>query len=119
MSKNETLAMIIAEAKERRNGLPEETFMNRITIVNRVVSQKMGHQHGRKGKPNCAESCEILYLLVMVFDLPNPPNIWNQNRRQHQFMAGDKLILVLHFWNGLLERVHEKEQRNSDRQTMC
>ena len=43
--KNGTLAMIITEAKAR-NGLPEETFMNRSTIVNRV-SQKMGHQHGR------------------------------------------------------------------------
>ena len=33
--KNGTLAMIITEAKAR-NGLPEETFMNRSTIVNRV-----------------------------------------------------------------------------------
>ena len=94
VSKNETLAMIIAEAKERRNGLPEETFMNRITNVNRVVSQKMGHQHGRKGKPNCAESCEILYLSVMVFDLPNPPNIWNQNRRQSQFMETNTFFCI-------------------------
>ena len=46
--KNGTLAMIITEAKAR-NGLPEETFMNRSTIVNRV-SQKMGHRHGRQGK---------------------------------------------------------------------
>jgi hypothetical protein len=49
--KNGTLAMIITEAKAR-NGLPEETFMNRSTIVNRV-SQKTGHQPTwKQGKPN-------------------------------------------------------------------
>jgi len=84
--KNGTLAMIIAEAKAR-NGLSEEAFANtRGTIVNRV-SQKMGHRHhGRQGKPT-TNACNRTVHTSGI-------NIWNQNRRQSQFMETNTFFCI-------------------------
>ena len=93
--KNGTLAMIITEAKAR-NGLPEETFMNRSTIVNRV-SQKMGHRHGRVS-PMLAIEPYMVELIHQLARMRNPISVSDGLRLANSLISGTKIGVSINSW---------------------
>ena len=93
--KNGTLAMIITEAKAR-NGLPEETFMNRSTIVNRV-SQKMGHRHGRVS-PMLAIEPYMVELIHQLARMRNPISVSDGLRLANSLISGTKIGDSVNSW---------------------
>ena len=92
---NGTLAMIITEAKAR-NGLPEETFMNRSTIVNRV-SQKIGHQHGRVITMLAIEPY-MVELIHQLAQMRNPISVSDGLRLANSLISGTKIGDSVNSW---------------------
>lgn len=87
--------MIITEAKAR-NGLPEETFMNRSTIVNRV-SQKMGHRHGWVS-PMLAIEPYMVELIHQLARMRNPISVSDGLRLANSLISGTKIGDTVNSW---------------------
>ena len=110
--KNGTLAMIITEAKAR-NGLPEETFMNRSTIVNSPMLAidpymvELIHQLARMRNPiSVSDGLRLANFLISGTKIGDSVNSWRQaHSSAHRSNMNPKLGMG--YWRGFMKRNKE------------